>query len=436
MMKDATPEMTLNLQGGLKEDAEERNMRRKHSETGDTLISDDPENTRREIDFASRSSEVVEISDESDGEDANLDKTWFSLFRVFLAWHCVLPLLSFCCHRVFATRWRLALAQDAVRDASHPFRMHIHFDNFDTFFLKKKKMQGLTRRIVCSCSIRTVIALTSFITLSPKKVEGCRCDAILIDTYSWAQKNSSCMQTITFNKCADQFRNTRILKLRTCKLWEEIQCRTGTRWWSWACQCWTAHIQRRKQQERKQQERRLNEAMAEKRLESKLLTGELKVLNSWTTLWWTGNIHCSRDAAISLITLFFILPFNFIFLDVVDKYPAHFRWGAWHLRREKLLHRFWAQQPLHQRGLCRIQPGVLGRSAVPQWLWLRWRRHRQDAPWCVPKMSRSHWRRRLVVLSVIVSQSRYNGETRCLLTWLTSFERPRNSETHFWEWTD
>ena len=30
---------------------------------------------------------------------------------------------------------------------------------------------------------------------------------------------------------------------------------------------------------------------------------------------------------------------------------------------------------------------------------------RSDAPWCVPKTSRSLWRRRLVVLSVVVSQS-------------------------------
>ena len=50
-------------------------------------------------------------------------------------------------------------------------------------------------------------------------------------------------------------------------------------------------------------------------------------------------------------------------------------------------------------------------------------------PWCVPKASRSLWRR-LVVLSVVVSQSWLNGETRCLLhIWFTSFKCPRKSET-------
>ena len=40
-----------------------------------------------------------------------------------------------------------------------------------------------------------------------------------------------------------------------------------------------------------------------------------------------------------------------------------------------------------------------------QWLRLRWRHYRQDAPWCVPKTCRSLWRRRPVVLSVVVGQS-------------------------------
>ena len=71
-------------------------------------------------------------------------------------------------------------------------------------------------------------------------------------------------------------------------------------------------------------------------------------------------------------------------------------------------------------------------SSPSQWLRLRWRHHRQDAPWCVPKTSRSLWRRP-VVLSVVVSQSWEHGETRCLPTCV---ERPRNSETQLWECTD
>ena len=55
-MQEATLEMTLKLQGGMKEDdtmnstgsIEERNMRRKHNEIGDTPISHDPEYIRRE----------------------------------------------------------------------------------------------------------------------------------------------------------------------------------------------------------------------------------------------------------------------------------------------------------------------------------------------------------------------------------------------------
>ena len=37
----------------------------------------------------------------------------------------------------------------------------------------------------------------------------------------------------------------------------------------------------------------------------------------------------------SLITLLFLLPDTFNFHDVVDKYPAYFRWGPWHLGRER-----------------------------------------------------------------------------------------------------
>ena len=42
------------------------------------------------------------------------------------------------------------------------------------------------------------------------------------------------------------------------------------------------------------------------------------------------------------------------------------------------------------------------RAADPSWLRLRWRHHRSDAPSCVTKTSRSLWRRRPVVLSVVV----------------------------------
>ena len=54
-------------------------------------------------------------------------------------------------------------------------------------------------------------------------------------------------------------------------------------------------------------------------------------------------------------------------------------------------------------------PRVLRRAADPWWLRLRWRHHRSDIPSCVPKTSRSLWRRRPVVLSVVVSQSWSSG---------------------------
>ena len=75
------------------------------------------------------------------------------------------------------------------------------------------------------------------------------------------------------------------------------------------------------------------------------------------------------------------------------------------LCRGRPSHRLWAQRPLHHRGLCRIHPRVHQRAAVPRWLRQRWRHHRQDAPWRAPKTSRSLWRRRPVVLSVVVSQT-------------------------------
>ena len=61
----ATLEMTLRLQGGMKEDetvtsagsSEDRNLRRKHSEIGAAQPSDDTEFIKREISNASRRSE-------------------------------------------------------------------------------------------------------------------------------------------------------------------------------------------------------------------------------------------------------------------------------------------------------------------------------------------------------------------------------------------
>ena len=126
---------------------------------------------------------------------------------------------------------------------------------------------------------------------------------------------------------------------------------------------------------------------------------------------------------ISPITLLFLLPDTFNFFGVVDKYPAYSCWGPWLSRRERFLHRLWEQRPLHHKGVCRVHPGVLWRALVPWRLGLRWRHHWQD----VPLTSRSLWRRR----PVVVSQSWQNGETRCLPT---NVERPRNSETQFWEW--
>ena len=147
------------------------------------------------------------------------------------------------------------------------------------------------------------------------------------------------------------------------------------------------------------------------------------------------SIHFISFLIISLITLLFLLPDTFNFLNVVNKYPAHIRWLPWHPGRERASHRLWAQRPLHHRGLCRVHPGVLGRTAVLWWLRLRWRHHRQDAPWCVPKASRSLWRRRPVAHFVVVSQSLQNGNTRCL-PWHKSRARSRNSETKLRKRTD
>ena len=48
----------------------------------------------------------------------------------------------------------------------------------------------------------------------------------------------------------------------------------------------------------------------------------------------------------SLITLFFLLPVNFIFQDVVDKSPAQLRWGPWHPGRERASHNWCICHPV------------------------------------------------------------------------------------------
>ena len=114
------------------------------------------------------------------------------------------------------------------------------------------------------------------------------------------------------------------------------------------------------------------------------------------------SIYLTFLLFISFIFLHFLLPFTFLFLDVVDCNHAHCRWGAGSPGLQELLHRLWAQRPLHHSFLCRVHPGVRDRATVPWRLRLRWHHHRSDAPQCVPKTSRSLWRRRPVVLSVVV----------------------------------
>ena len=50
------------------------------------------------------------------------------------------------------------------------------------------------------------------------------------------------------------------------------------------------------------------------------------------------SLHFISFLIISLITLLFLLPDIFNFLDVADKYPAYFRWGPWHPGRERAFH--------------------------------------------------------------------------------------------------
>ena len=91
------------------------------------------------------------------------------------------------------------------------------------------------------------------------------------------------------------------------------------------------------------------------------------------------SIHFLSFFIISPITLLFLLPDTFNFHDVVDKYPAHFRWGPWHSCRVRPSHRFWAQRLPHHGGYSTLHPGILGRECVPERLRVRWRHHRQGA---------------------------------------------------------
>ena len=81
IMNEATLEMTLGLQGGMKGDemitsigsAEDRNLTRKHSDIRDIQLSDDTEHIKKEINNASNRTEEkwrahAEISSEYDGK--------------------------------------------------------------------------------------------------------------------------------------------------------------------------------------------------------------------------------------------------------------------------------------------------------------------------------------------------------------------------------
>ena len=92
------------------------------------------------------------------------------------------------------------------------------------------------------------------------------------------------------------------------------------------------------------------------------------------------SIHFIPHVFSSLISLVYFVPFTFYFLVVVDNNPAHFQsWGG--------------------------HPGVRNGAALSWWFRLRWRHHRPNAPQCVPKTSRSLWKKRPVVLFFVVSQS-------------------------------
>ena len=78
------------------------------------------------------------------------------------------------------------------------------------------------------------------------------------------------------------------------------------------------------------------------------------------------SIHFISLLFISLIFLLFLLPYTFHFLNVVDHKPAHFRWGAWHLCREELLHRLSAQRPLHHGAYVEYTQESLSKQRFPE----------------------------------------------------------------------
>ena len=82
-------------------------------------------------------------------------------------------------------------------------------------------------------------------------------------------------------------------------------------------------------------------------------------------LFFDLSIHFISCLFISLIFLLLLLPCTFYFLDVVDNKPAHFRWELGTLAEKNSSTGYWAQRPLHHRGVCRVHPGVLKQAAVP-----------------------------------------------------------------------
>ena len=73
------------------------------------------------------------------------------------------------------------------------------------------------------------------------------------------------------------------------------------------------------------------------------------LLIPWSSSWFMRAVSVASDLfdfsiqfisflIITLITLLFLLPDTFNFHDVVDKYPAYFRWGPWHPGRERASH--------------------------------------------------------------------------------------------------
>ena len=115
---------------------------------------------------------------------------------------------------------------------------------------------------------------------------------------------------------------------------------------------------------------------------------------SWVTLS-DLSIHLTFHLFISFIFLHFLLPFTFLFLDV-RALPLR----SWVPRTKRTPPQVLSPTTTSSRRLMSSSP----RSRAWR-LRLRWRHHRQDAPWRVPKTSRSRWRRSPVVLSVVVSKS-------------------------------